>query len=300
MSEKKPIAVVGGVNVDMNGTPFEPLISGDSNPGQVLFALGGVGRNIAENLSRLGEKVLFLTALGEDQNAAWVRQSCKDLGLDLSESEVIPGGRTSCYLCLNHQDGNVAAAIADMALYDALTPEKLSSHLPALNQCGMVLADANLPQESLTYLAENLQVPLCADPVSLRKASRLIPALPHLFALKPNRGEAAALLGVPEIRDVEQAARALVSKGVRHVFLSLGKEGVWYDNGRERGREPTHCGEILNTSGCGDAFFAAACLALAEGYPIAQAAALGQRAAGLCARSDSPVNPELCREALGL
>ena len=35
--------VVGGVNVDIGGRSFKPLVGEDSNPGEVITGLGGVG-----------------------------------------------------------------------------------------------------------------------------------------------------------------------------------------------------------------------------------------------------------------
>ena len=49
--------VIGGVNIDIGGHSFQPLIPADSNPGKISVSLGGVGRNIAHNLSLLGTDV---------------------------------------------------------------------------------------------------------------------------------------------------------------------------------------------------------------------------------------------------
>ena len=50
-------AVVGGINVDICGHSLGKLVDADSNPGLVTTALGGVGRNIAHNLTLLGTDV---------------------------------------------------------------------------------------------------------------------------------------------------------------------------------------------------------------------------------------------------
>ena len=57
--------VAGGVNVDIGGRSFAPLVAQDSNPGTVRLSLGGVGRNIAHNLALLGTDVHLLTAYGD-------------------------------------------------------------------------------------------------------------------------------------------------------------------------------------------------------------------------------------------
>ena len=61
LGEGAYVAVVGAVNVDIGGTPDSALVPADSNPGRVTVTLGGVGRNIAENLCRLGKRVLMVT-----------------------------------------------------------------------------------------------------------------------------------------------------------------------------------------------------------------------------------------------
>ena len=105
---KKPrVIVVGAVNMDLSGTARAPLRPGDSNPGQVRLSPGGVGRNIAENLSRLGLSVSLITMLGEDPYAQMIRRHCSDAGIDLSLSLTDPGLPTSTYLCINEPDGDL-------------------------------------------------------------------------------------------------------------------------------------------------------------------------------------------------
>ena len=121
------IVVVGGANVDIGGRSFAPLIPGDSNPGVVSVSLGGVGRNIAHNLSLLSMDVRFLTALGDDSSARLLTDSCGELKIDLSRALRVPGGKTSTYLFLSNPDGDMALALSDMALCDRISPEYLAS-----------------------------------------------------------------------------------------------------------------------------------------------------------------------------
>ena len=294
------IAVVGGVNVDIAGTPDTRLLPGDSNPGRVTVTLGGVGRNIAENIRRLGRPVELVTALGGDSHALQVRQSCRELGIGLSHSLVTPDGRTSTYLCMNDVDGDMVAAIADMAICDRLTPAFLESQLDMLNGAGLVVLDANLTEESLVYLAKHVTAPLAADPVSVKKAVKLQSALPCLSLLKPNRPEASCLTGVPigSHADLPLAAEAFFRLGLKNVFISLGSEGVYFHDGRESGIVPCFHAPIVNTSGCGDAFLAASAIAWADGCSLREAARRGQAAAAVCAGFAGAVNPNMSAAAL--
>lgn len=145
MNSELRAVVIGGVNIDIGGTSAAPVVAADSNPGRVEVSMGGVGRNIAEDLARMGMPVAMLTALGEDGHANELRAHSAQVGIDLSRSVVIPGQRTSTYLCLNHPDGDIYAAVSDMGIYDCLTPEMLMPHLDWLNGASVVIVDANMP-----------------------------------------------------------------------------------------------------------------------------------------------------------
>ena len=119
------VAVVGGVNMDIGAVSAGKLVARDSNPGRVTTSLGGVGRNIAHNLCLLGEQVSMITVLGQDGFAQSVRENAADIGLDLSHSATIPGGRTGTYLFIDGCDGDMALAVNDMAIYEHITPEFL-------------------------------------------------------------------------------------------------------------------------------------------------------------------------------
>ena len=160
------IAVVGGANLDVGGRSFAPLLSRDSNPGVIRSSLGGVGRNIAHNLALLGAEVTLITALGGDDEARRIRQSCRDLGIDLSGARTVPDAGTSTYLFLCAPDGDMEMAISDMAIYESLTPDYLATVLPLLNGAALTVLDANLPADTLRFLAEYVRVPLLADAVS--------------------------------------------------------------------------------------------------------------------------------------
>ena len=299
----RPVFVVGAANIDLAGTPSSELRPCDSNPGRVTLTPGGVGRNIAENLCLLGRKVSLVTALGNDAYADLIREHCRNSGIDLQFSLTDPHGRTSAYLCINERSGDLHTAVSDMTICDHLTPERLEPLLPVLNHGSMLIADANLPEETLSWIAGHVTVPLAADPVSVSKASRLIPLLPRLELLKPNVPEAELLTGLT-VRgdgDLGRISDALHRMGVRRVYISLGARGVWADDPREGGEMiPCAPGPIVSTSGCGDAFVAAAADAFLNGIGTLQAARRALAAAAICASDPSAVSSRLSQEAIDL
>ena len=287
--------VVGGVNVDIGGRSFAPLVAADSNPGTVTVSLGGVGRNIAHNLALLGTDVHLLTAYGDDLHGQKVAASCSELGIDLSHALRIPGGTTSTYLYLADDRGEMALAVSDMEICKKVTPSYLASQLPLLQNAQVVVADANLSQESLEFLADNCTVPLFVDPVSTAKAQKLRPILGKVHTLKPNRLEAELLSGVTiqSEADLHRAADALTEKGVHRIFLSLGAEGVFAVMGKERLRLLNLPGHMVNTTGCGDAFMAALVWAYLEGMDLHQTALAGLAAGSIAMESQQTINPML-------
>ena len=292
--------IVGGVNVDIGGHSFAPLVDSDSNPGRVSMSLGGVGRNIAHNASLLGVDIRLLTAYGDDLNGERVAASCSELGIDMSCALKVTGGTTSTYLYLTDHTGEMALAVSDMVICEKITPAYLAANLQLLQNAQLVVADCNIPAESLAYLAENVTVPLFIDPVSTVKAEKLRPILHKIHTLKPNRLEAELLSGVKiETReDVARAADKLMELGVHRLFISLGADGVLAAMGEEKLWLPNLPGNMVNTTGCGDSFTAAIVWAYLEGKDLRSTAMAGLAAGSITMESHETINPAMSAELL--
>ena len=292
--------VVGGVNMDIGGRSFAPLVAKDSNPGKVRMSLGGVGRNIAHNMSLLGVDVRFLTAFGDDLYAQRIAASCGELGIDISHALTVPGGATPTYLFLNDCDGDMALAVSDMEICDRITPAYLAANLSLLNNAQLVVTDTNIPAESLRYLTEHCTAPIFADPVSTAKAAKLKPILGRLHTLKPNRIEAELLSGV-QITDDESlrlAAQTLLDTGLHRVFISLGTDGVLAADRKEMRLVPCCKATMRNATGAGDAFMAALAWAYLEGTDLENTAACAAAAAAIAIESFETINPALSASAV--
>ena len=272
------VTVVGGMNMDIGGRPHGKLVARDSNPGTVRMSPGGVGRNIAHNMSLLGLDVRLVTAFGDDMYAQKLASVCGELGIDISQSPVIPGGHTSTYLFVNDEGGDMQLAVSDMDIYENLTPRVLQSRRQLLDGSQVVVLDTNLPAETVAWVAENCRAPIFADPVSTAKAEKLRPVLGALHTLKPNRMEAELLSGV-EITNGESLRRAaakLLETGLHRVFISLGADGVFAaDHNGATLLLPAPKGHMVNTTGCGDSFMAALAWAYLQGSDLERSARAG-------------------------
>ena len=294
--------VVGGVNVDIGGRSFAHLVAEDSNPGKVSTSLGGVGRNIAHNMSLLGLDVKMLTAMGEDVYGNRIAASCAELGIDASHALRVSDCATSTYLYIADEAGEMAVAISDMQICERITPAYLSANQQILQNARVIVADTNIPTETLVWLAENSTTPIFCDPVSTIKAEKLRPILSKIHTLKPNRLEAELLSGVSihSKEDAEKAVEVLLEKGVQRVFLSMGGDGMYAATVEERLWMSNIPGEMVNTTGCGDSVTAALVWAWMNDLDLRDTLRAGLAAGSITMESSETINPAMSATALKL
>ena len=282
--------------MDLSATLTDAFIAADSNPGHVEISYGGVARNIAHNLSLLGARTQLLTVFGGDLFGGLLHDYCKQQGIDVHLSKRDSDYRSGIYLCINNHGGEMIAAVADTeAVRTAITPEWLAKRIGEVNLSDFIVADANMSEDSIRYLMENVTAPLFIDGVSSTKAHRVINALskcklPYLHTLKLNLKEA---LTVTQTMTYAEAAQKLLNLGVAHVYITLSGEGVYCRNAAEEWLFPALPGEIINTTGAGDAFLAGVVYAHAKGIDFPQTAQYGLMAARATLMSPKAVNPEI-------
>ena len=293
-------AVIGGVNMDVGGIAFQPLIPADSNPGRVRLSLGGVGRNIAHNMALLGIDTRLVTVLGDDGYARQISDSCAELGIDLSNSLRVPGAATSTYVYIADPSGDMRLAVADMDLYRHLTPAVLAARGAWLNRARVLVLDTNIPEESIVWLCSHTDTPVFADPVSVTKAGKLREVLGRIHTLKPNRLEAELLSGVniTDEQSLNRAADRLLEAGLQRVFLTLGPDGVLAAEENRRVRLRGRARRVVNTTGSGDAFLAALVWAWLRNAELAESARAGMAAAAIAMAGEETINPAMSADTL--
>ena len=292
--------VVGGANVDIGGRSRAKLVAEDSNPGKVGLSLGGVGRNIAHNLSLLGADVRMLTAYGDDLYGQGLVDACNAAGIDMSHALKLRDEATSTYLYIADADGEMAVAVSDMAICDRITPEYLAANYALLQNAQAIVCDTNIPAESLEYLTKQFSAPIFCDPVSTAKAEKLRPILGRLHTLKPNRLEAELLSGVriTSCESAVQAANVLLDTGLQQVVISLGADGVFAASREEQVWMENLPARMVNTTGCGDSFMAALVWAHLEGMDLEDSVRAGLAASSITIESPETISPEMNEELL--
>jgi pseudouridine kinase len=276
------VVVVGGANVDVKARTTAPLVDATSNPGVVLRSPGGVGRNVAENLARLGSRVALVSTVGNDPDGDWLLAETAAAGVDVST--VLRGGATGRYVAVLDHTGDLAVGVSDMAATDALGPDALDHDL--LRSADLVVLDGNLPATTIDA-ALSVAPRVVVDPVSVAKAARIAPLLRAdrpVFALTPNADELRALGSVDSLHD-RGVEVVWVRRGASGSELHLASSGpVWL---------AAPVVDPVDVTGAGDALLAAFCHGLLRGASLEDAAAYGHRAAALTVADPHTVVPDL-------
>lgn len=294
----KVVAVLGGIAIDLEAKPYKKLIMKDSNPGRLEISCGGVGRNIAENIQRMGRvRVLFFSAVGEDVYAEKVLQSIASIGVQTEFVCRLPKASTATYLSILDEAGDMALAVAAMDIFDQISPNMIEAATGSFDLADCIVLDANLSKAALEYAAEKFKDKrLFLDPVSVEKAERAIGILHRCHTIKPNKAEAELLSGIKihNDADLEKAGDALLEKGVKRVFISLGEQGVFYKDETGSGKVPPPGDlKLVSTTGAGDAMSAAIVRGTVLGRDIARIASDAVLAASLALQVESAVNENI-------
>ena len=249
------IIVIGAANADISGIPSANLIPRDSNPGKISITRGGVGANIAVELRNFGNEVSFITVFGGDTFAQFVRTELEDSGVDIFPSLNCRDKNSSVYVYITDGEGDTYAAVNDMDIINEITPSFLRRRIDAINDYDACVIDCNLSREAIEFLAENVTVPLYADPTSGIKAVKLKGLLDRFTAIKPNRMEAEAIGDIP-----------------CRCYLSSGLDGIYAKDGDREVHAAAPNVKVTDSNGCGDAATAAIIHAELEGYNLKQTA----------------------------
>lgn len=291
------VVVVGGANTDLKARSTGPVLAATSNPGRTTSSPGGVGRNIADNLARLGTATRLVSAVGDDAlgDALLAATAAAGVDVDLVGRSASP---TGTYTAVLDQAGELVVAVADMAATAEIGPAQVAVAADAVRGAALIVLDGNLPADTLVAalsLAAEAQVHVVVEPVSVPKARALVLGRHRVHTVTPNAAELEALTGLPTATDAELAVAmpALHARSVDIVWVRLGERGSLLSHGRNLAILDAVPTTVVDVTGAGDAMTAAYCHALVQGGSPLEAATLGHRAAALTVASVHTVRPDL-------
>ena len=280
LNDGYPIVCIGAANVDRKFYVKEKLIHGTSNPIESTKSVGGVARNISENLGRLSQDVTLITACGVDSEWETIKSlSAPFINLDYVHQ--IGNKSTGSYTALISGSGEMEYGFADMAVYDELTPELLIQNTYILKRARCIVADLNIPKASLEFLcsyAEKYGIKVVLIPVSGPKMKNMPHNLHAVDWMIVNRDETEAYfdISIRSEEDLRDAAGRWNREGVEHVIVTNGSKSLVYSSGGESAvYEIEASAEVVDVTGAGDSFSAAVIYGWLKGMDMEDTIRLG-------------------------
>lgn len=253
------ILVFGASIVDIFGFCGTSYKQSDSIPGEVKISFGGVSRNIAENMARIGVNVKFISLLGDDEIGRSMVEHSKIIGYDMSESMILKNKGTPTYMAILDSCGEMVSAVADMNLIQAMTTDFIDSKSEIFSEAEYTFLDADDPI-NLEYILKKYKgrTNFILDPVSSTKANGIKHLCHYFHTIKPNRLEAEIMSGIKihNDDDLKKVGQHFLDLGVRKVFISLDAEGIYYTDGTVSGKIKACNAVVKNVTGAGDSFVA--------------------------------------------
>ena len=253
------ILVLGASIVDIIGFSRKKYQKRDSIPGQIKISLGGVCRNIAENLARVNVNTEFISILGGDEQGRNILDNSMKIGYNMENSLILEEECTPTYMAVLNENGEMESTIVDMECLNKMDSAFIDSKASIIENAEYVVLDADNP-ELLEYILTKFQgkTKFILDPVSATKAKKVEHLIKYFHTIKPNRLETELLcrFKIESDNDLVKAANYFRSLGVENVFISLDADGIYYKNSKEEGKIRTTAVEVKNVTGAGDSFVA--------------------------------------------
>jgi pseudouridine kinase len=299
------VLVIGAAGVDIIGRLRTDLEPRTSSPGIIRTSFGGVARNVAENLARLGQPVSLISVVGQDENGDQLLENTRTAGVNIDAVLHSSQYPTGTYLAIINIDGEMQYGLDDMRVISGLTPEYIQSVEGLFDQAALIFLDMNIAKDTLRKVmtfARRKRIPVCADPTSQTLAGKLKPYLSQLWMIVPNSREAAILcertFNQSNRREAAEAAQCLVSQGVEIAIIGLAAFGVVYATSETSGHVPAIRTPVIDPTGVGDALTATVIYSLVNDISLDDAIRLGVTAASLTLRHRGAVLPDLSLEKL--
>lgn len=294
------VCVLGGCNIDFIAKSFDKINMKDSNPGTLEYSFGGVGKNIIENLARMGVAKQFISVFGDDVYSREIKDYLKDLGIDFSNSKFLSSSSMSQYISILDENNDLFTAISSMEVLSKIDVNFISKNIEFIKKFKYIVMDTNLSEEVIEYICKNCEnSKIIIDCVSRKKALKIKKLLKYIYLIKPNIYEAEELsdIEISSEKDLERVVKYFLENGIKKVFISLGKDGILYadkdENGIVKIKEQPN---IKNTSGCGDSAISGIIYGEVNGKTTLECAKIANIAGFITAESKDTVSKNINEE----
>ena len=272
-NERRPITVVGSINMDMVSTTASLPSAGETVLGS-RFELhpGGKGANQAVAIARLDYPVRMLGMVGSDLFGEQLLTHLRNVGVDVTGVNTVEGSSGTASITV--VPGGENCIVVTPAANLALSPAYLDAHSAIIREASLVLTQLEIPMETVEHLAElcfQYNVPLILEPAPARDLSQKL--LGRIRWCTPNETEAAFFLhsltpGASKCTPVDQA-KSLLRMGPRGVILKMGSRGAYLKSDVDDLQSEVIAVNAIDTTAAGDAFNGAFAVGIASAASVA-------------------------------
>ena len=255
----KYVVGIGAANVDIYGKSDIKIREHFDHPSIIKTAVGGVTRNVLENISKLGIETKLLTAVGDDIYGQLVLDKSKKAGIDVSHVLKVKNGRTGIFMQVQDSNNDMHLALCDMSISKNIDIKYVKANASVIKNAEVIVLDPSLDKEVITYILDNFKVPVFVDPISDLYAKKIRPYLSKIYCIKPNLSELSVLANMTIDNDDDLFdAYKKVNKKVKQLYVSLGRKGSLYkdDFGFMTKKNFRPVEKMVNASGAGDSCMA--------------------------------------------
>lgn len=278
------ILVVGGVNVDLH--LFDVHGSGGQAPlvaDHYLAEPGGKGANVARAVARLGGEVSLVARVGDDDFGQLCVEAMEADGVDTTGVLVTPNTPTG-FVAIALEEGLHRSLVYAPGANHLLTWTDVEPHVSDLGAADIVIAQAEVPADTLTRLADHTVASgaeFFVDPTPPERVTAAL--LDRTDVITPDRAEAVALVGRQDTSPLwpRLAAEELLAAGARRVVIKLGESGAILASDDEMVEVPTVPMRAVDETGAGDVFMATLAVCRAEGVDWPEAIRIANVASAL-------------------
>jgi pseudouridine kinase len=309
--------VIGGALIDRKFRTAHVPVLRTSNPATVTVSAGGVGRNVAENLARMGVTVALVSAIGRDPDGDYIVGETEVAGVDMRHT-VVTARPTGTYAALLDDTGDLLIAVSSLGALGVLGVDAIDARRALIANAQLLILDCNLPTPALVRAAEVARASgaaILVDPVSVPRASGIDVLLQNgipIHTITPNLDEVHTLTSVTgsSRTDLCAAARELHLRGVQNVWIRMGVHGSFFSTADQRGDNDSGATSAkvqmiaaaaatqVDATGAGDAMLAGYVAGLLDGLDTFAAAQYGRAAAAITVESDRTVSPVMSMSLL--
>ena len=300
------VLCAGGAVVDRLLHLHAPAVPATSNPARAAASYGGVARNVAENLARLGVDVGLVSAVGDDAAAPALLAHAAAAGIDVSGVRRVSGATTAEYVAVLDPDGDLVLGVAAMDVLAQIGADDVAAALAA-RRPAWVFLDCNLTAAALAGALDACRaagVRVAVDAVSTPKAVRLPVDLTGVDVLFCNLDEARVLAGehlvaTDEVGAETELAAAVRRRGCAAVVLTRGARGPLVVEPAQVASLTIVPRDAVDVTGAGDSLVAGTLAGLLRRDDLPTAVGLGTRLAALTVTSEHTVRPDLAEALAG-